>query len=48
MRRVLKDLIVDMEPFFDQYRSILPYLVNDEPGPRHRTAAVAGGAGPLR
>jgi len=29
--RVLKDLIVDMEPFFDQYRSILPYLVNDEP-----------------
>jgi succinate dehydrogenase / fumarate reductase iron-sulfur subunit len=31
--RVLKDLIVDMEPFFDQYRSILPYLVNDEPVP---------------
>jgi succinate dehydrogenase/fumarate reductase-like Fe-S protein len=22
-----------MEPFFDQYRSILPYLVNDEPVP---------------
>jgi succinate dehydrogenase / fumarate reductase iron-sulfur subunit len=31
--RVLKDLIVDMEPFFDQYRSILSYLVNDEPVP---------------
>jgi succinate dehydrogenase / fumarate reductase iron-sulfur subunit len=31
--RVLKDLVVDMEPFFDQYRSILPYLVNDEPVP---------------
>jgi succinate dehydrogenase / fumarate reductase iron-sulfur subunit len=30
---VLKDLIVDMEPFFHQYRSILPYLVNDEPVP---------------
>ena len=22
-----------MEPFFDEYRSILPYLVNDEPVP---------------
>lgn len=27
---VLKDLIVDMEPFFQQYREVLPYLVNDE------------------
>ena len=26
---VLKDLIVDMEPFFEGYRSVLPYLVND-------------------
>jgi succinate dehydrogenase / fumarate reductase iron-sulfur subunit len=31
--RVLKDLIVDMEPFFDQYRAVVPYLVNDEPQP---------------
>ncbi len=31
--RVLKDLIVDLEPFFDHYRSVLPYLVNDEPAP---------------
>ncbi len=31
--RVLKDLIVDLEPFFDHYRSVLPYLVNDEPVP---------------
>ena len=31
---VLKDLIVDMEPFFAGYRSVLPYLINDsgEPG----------------
>jgi succinate dehydrogenase / fumarate reductase, iron-sulfur subunit len=29
--RVIKDLIVDMEPFFDHYRKIMPYLVNDEP-----------------
>ena len=30
---VLKDLIVDMEPFFDGYRSVLPYLINDEGEP---------------
>jgi len=30
---LIKDLIVDMEPFFDHYRSVLPYFVNDEPLP---------------
>lgn len=30
---VLKDLIVDMEPFFEHYRSVLPYFVNDSPPP---------------
>ncbi len=30
---VIKDLIVDMEPFFEQYRSVMPYFVNDEPPP---------------
>jgi len=30
---VLKDLIVDMEPFFAGYRSVLPYLINDEGDP---------------
>jgi succinate dehydrogenase / fumarate reductase iron-sulfur subunit len=29
--KVIKDLIVDMEPFFDHYRKIMPYLVNDTP-----------------
>jgi succinate dehydrogenase / fumarate reductase, iron-sulfur subunit len=29
--RPLKDLIVDMEPFFEGYRNMLPYLINDEP-----------------
>ncbi len=30
---VIKDLVVDMEPFFAQYRSVMPYLVNtDDPG----------------
>ena len=31
---VHKDLIVDMEPFFEHYRSMLPYLINDEPPPK--------------
>jgi succinate dehydrogenase / fumarate reductase iron-sulfur subunit len=35
--KVVKDLIVDMEPFFAQYRAVMPYLVNDtDPGPRER------------
>ena len=32
--RVIKDLIVDMEPFFDHYRSVMPYFINDEPPPK--------------
>lgn len=31
--RVIKDMIVDMEPFFDHYRSVMPYFVNDDPPP---------------
>ena len=30
---MLKDLIVDMEPFFAGYRSVLPYLINDSGEP---------------
>ena len=30
---VLKDLIVDMDPFFEGYKSVLPFLVNDEGEP---------------
>ncbi len=33
---VLKDLIVDMEPFFKGYESMLPYLINDEQPPDDR------------
>jgi succinate dehydrogenase / fumarate reductase iron-sulfur subunit len=34
---VVKDLVVDMEPFFEGYRSVLPSLIAyDEPGPRER------------
>jgi len=31
--RVVRDLIVDMRPFFENYREVLPYLINDEPLP---------------
>jgi succinate dehydrogenase / fumarate reductase iron-sulfur subunit len=31
--RVLKDLVVDMEAFFAKYRTVKPYLINDEPVP---------------
>ncbi|ROR32118.1 succinate dehydrogenase iron-sulfur subunit [Inmirania thermothiophila] len=30
---VIRDLVVDMEPFYRQYRSIEPWLQNDEPAP---------------
>ena len=34
---VRKDLVVDMEPFFEQYRSVMPYLVAPgDPGDRER------------
>jgi succinate dehydrogenase / fumarate reductase, iron-sulfur subunit len=31
--KVLKDLFVDMEPFFEHYRSVMPYFVNNDPAP---------------
>jgi succinate dehydrogenase / fumarate reductase iron-sulfur subunit len=30
---LIKDLVVDMEPFFEHYESVMPYLINDEPPP---------------
>ena len=40
--RVIKDLIVDMEPFFAHYRAVMPYLVNDtDPGARERLQSPA-------
>ncbi|HEX9683342.1 MAG TPA: succinate dehydrogenase iron-sulfur subunit [Acidimicrobiales bacterium] len=34
---VIKDLVVDMEPFFAQYRSVMPFLINDDdPGYKER------------
>src|SRR5690606_464220 len=31
--KVIKDLVVDMEPFFAHYRQVMPYVVNDTPVP---------------
>ena len=31
--RVIKDLVVDLEPFFAVYRDMKPFLINDEPPP---------------
>ncbi len=31
--KVIKDLIVDMDPFFEHFRSVKPYFINDEPEP---------------
>lgn len=30
---IIKDLVVDMEPFFDHYKSVKPYFINDSPVP---------------
>ncbi len=30
---VIRDLIVDMTQFFNQYHSVKPYLINDDPAP---------------
>lgn len=37
---LIKDLVVDMEPFFAKYRAVLPYLINDNlpaSGERHQS-----------
>jgi succinate dehydrogenase / fumarate reductase, iron-sulfur subunit len=39
--RVIKDLVVDMEPFFAQFRSVLPYLISDARTPeRERLQSI--------
>jgi succinate dehydrogenase / fumarate reductase iron-sulfur subunit len=30
---LIKDLVVNMEPFWAAYRSVMPWMVNDEPAP---------------
>jgi succinate dehydrogenase / fumarate reductase iron-sulfur subunit len=31
--KIIKDLIVDMDPFFDNYKTILPWFINESPLP---------------
>jgi succinate dehydrogenase / fumarate reductase iron-sulfur subunit len=31
--KIVKDLIVDMEPFFDNYKAVLPFFINNSPLP---------------
>lgn len=39
--RVIKDLVVDMEPFFAQYRSVLPFFISDSrPPERERLQSI--------
>jgi succinate dehydrogenase/fumarate reductase-like Fe-S protein len=40
---IIKDLIVDMEPFFDKYRSVKPYFVNYDPASGTRAPKIAPG-----
>ena len=39
---VIRDLIVDMEQFYNQYRAVKPYLINNDPEPEveHRQSPV--------
>lgn len=39
---IVKDLVVDMEGFFEKYRAVKPFLINDEPAPeRERLQTIA-------
>ncbi|HNS50086.1 MAG TPA: succinate dehydrogenase iron-sulfur subunit [Anaerolineae bacterium] len=40
--KVIKDLVVDMDSFFDKYRLVMPYLINvGEPPPEERLQSQA-------
>lgn len=39
--KVIKDMIVDFEPFWEHYRSVKPYFINNDPDPeRERLQSV--------
>ncbi len=31
---IIKDLVVDMDPFMEHYRTVLPFFINDDPAPQ--------------
>jgi len=39
---VIKDLIVDLNPFFEKHRFVRPYLINDDPVPKTERLQSAG------
>jgi succinate dehydrogenase / fumarate reductase iron-sulfur subunit len=39
---VVKDLVVDMDPFFEKIEKVLPYLVNNEPPPERERLQSPG------
>jgi succinate dehydrogenase / fumarate reductase iron-sulfur subunit len=39
---VIKDLIVDMDPFYEKHRYVRPYLINDDPIPKTERLQSAG------
>jgi succinate dehydrogenase / fumarate reductase iron-sulfur subunit len=39
---VIKDLIVEMDPFFEKHRYVRPYLINDDPVPKTERLQSAG------
>ena len=39
--KVIKDMVVDMEPFFEHYRSVLPFLNQRRTAARRRQRAAA-------
>ncbi len=45
---VIRDLVVDMDPFFAKYEKVKPFLINDEPLPRTERPPIAGAARALR
>jgi succinate dehydrogenase / fumarate reductase iron-sulfur subunit len=38
---VMKDLVVDMDGFFESYRSVMPFLVNESPPPERERIQTA-------
>ena len=30
---VIRDLVVEMDMFYDQYKKVVPYVINDTPAP---------------
>ena len=45
--KVIKDLVVDLDPFFEKYRSMKPYLITGTPAPAKERSQSPEDAGVL-